>query len=720
MRRYPNGSQMTARFLAFDERVLEIREIEAAGGDLSTEERAALDLHDVLQARLAFLGKPGAPDTAARVADKQPDGVPKDTTPAPDHGPSAVRYVGGVKIRTDYSLRDVLGITANAAKAPFASFVASARDLISKAVQGKALTAQEEQDIYRYASLVDAFTSLTRVGGAMQGVGDVLIGVKTLTGDADADPDTLAAPVMATRGVVSPQPAITPQRGKQAPRGRGSVTVTAASAPAQTADAQIAGAKTAGAKTAGAKTAGAKTTGAKTTGAKTAGAKTTGPRGASRQPLFDFPQFSIPFPFKADSPATPEVVRKPEPGFNPPQRLPDGRTGYVLSPTRPPHLPDNPANPPVAGPSRDRAGSARARQRGGKTPGSAAAVPPRSASQPARMPSVTSTELKRIAGKGPISIDPAATPLDDSLRVMAFGAPFFFYRNDKDVQMTQPRPARKTDYDDRRDVLQVAGGEHVTSYVANSKVNAGKFWGSGPAGQLQGAEVLELGNGRQGVGAIKLPFANLRPGATIVVSGGAMNGCTMLFASDGRALYAYHAGSADVSPGWFTSQQGAQSIVKAHQKIGPATQREYKWHGTNSDLVVMGRQYPFSALIYSGRFLGNTEALVGASALLGAVAGAAEPVPNAHLHVPRHAYGPRHGARWHMMTFNYAEHDRTLRTVGTAEAVITRDLNGAVTVRVLAEKGKLDRGSSIGERGGPIAYRYKTTDSESATYFVPK
>jgi hypothetical protein len=193
----------------------------------------------------------------------------------------------------------------------------------------------------------------------------------------------------------------------------------------------------------------------------------------------------------------------------------------------------------------------------------------------------------------------------------------------------------------------------------------------------------------------------------------------MLFASDGRSLYAYHAGSAELSPDWLTGHQGAQSIVNAHVKIGPPKQRSYKWSGTNTDLVVVGRQYPFSALIYSGRALANTDALVGASALLGSVAGAQALVPNAHLHVPRHAYGPRNN-RWHMMTFNYSERDVNLRTVGTAEAVVTKDLNGGITLRVLAEKGKLDRGSSIGERGGPIAYRYKTLDSESAACFPPK
>jgi hypothetical protein len=237
---------------------------------------------------------------------------------------------------------------------------------------------------------------------------------------------------------------------------------------------------------------------------------------------------------------------------------------------------------------------------------------------------------------------------------------------------------------------------------------------------LAGAQVIELGNGRQGVGAIKLPFANVRAGGTVIISGGAMNGCTMLFACDGRSLYAYHAGSAEMAPDWHTAHQGAQSIVNAHTKIGPKTQRGYKWLGTNSDLIVVGRQYPFSALIYSGRFLGNADALVGASAMLGAVGGAEQLVPNAHLHVPRHAFGPRQGFRWHMMTFNYTERDPNLRTVGTAVAVVSKALNGGVVVSVLAEKGKLDRGSSVGERGDSIEYRYTTLDHDSATYPVPR
>jgi hypothetical protein len=268
-------------------------------------------------------------------------------------------------------------------------------------------------------------------------------------------------------------------------------------------------------------------------------------------------------------------------------------------------------------------------------------------------------------------------------------------------------------------VLLVGSAQHVTSYVANSKFSAGKFWGSGGNANLQGTEIIELGNGRQGVGAIKLPFANLRRGSTVVVSGGAMNGCTMLFASDGTSLYAYHAGTAESSPDWLTSRQGAKGIVDAHVTMGPMKQREYKWRGDNTDLVLVARQYPFSALIYSGRPMNNAQALVGAGATLGAVGGAADASANAYLHVPRHEFGPASGPRWHMMTFNYHEYDPKLRTIGTAEAVVSKDLNGAVTVSVLAEKGTLDSGGSVGERGGPIAYRYKKTDRERATYSVP-
>ncbi|MFC0690833.1 cytotoxic necrotizing factor Rho-activating domain-containing protein [Paraburkholderia humisilvae] len=672
LKRYPDAAQMAPRFLHFEDRVAEIRERQRGGGELSIDEDDALKLYDALHERLAFLCETdvrarGEPVADARVADPPPEEKRQEAKTAGNHGPDHVRYIGGVAIKTDYTLRDVMGITAKAAQSPFASFISSASDLVKKATRGEALSAAEEQDIYRYAGIVDAFAALTPKANVIQRAGDALDSVNALIVGETPDPERLQSDLTNSLKVFQPKLATTTR------------------AP----------------------------------GAQTSGAGSARRGEIAPGDIFDFPRFKIQFPFDDHTARKVDIVRKV--AFNPPQRQPDGRVGYPLSPTRPPRLPAGTEAESAAGPSRGEAGEAVGGETAGasKTTGTPLRTDRRRASAPeARARPVG--DLKRIAGKGPISIALANTPLDDSIRVRDLGSQFFFYRKDRDItDMNEPRAVRGTDYEHRRDVLALGNGEQATSYVANSKIAAGTFWGYGPATHLQGAQLIELGNGRDGVGAIKLPFASMRPGSTVIVSGGAMNGCTMLFASDGKALYAYHAGSTEMSPNWLTSREGAQSIVDAHTKIGPKDQVPYRWHGTNDDLVTIGRQYPFSALIYSGQYLANTHAVVGAGNLLGAVAGVAETVPNSHLHVARHAYGPHDARRWHMMTFNYYDHNPNQRTVGTAEAVIAKDLNGRVTLSVLAEKGKLDRGSSIGERGGPIAYRYKTMDSDSAVYYPP-
>ena len=335
--------------------------------------------------------------------------------------------------------------------------------------------------------------------------------------------------------------------------------------------------------------------------------------------------------------------------------------------------------------------------------------------------------LKQIAGKGPISLSVPASAAEEKSRIERMGNLFYFYRKDRDVKdMTFPRAVRSTNADKRRDVLAVGTGADVTSYSPNSRVYMGKHWEPGSTTLASDIDVIELANGRDGVGAIKVPFHDLRPGQTIVISGGAMNGCTMLFAADKSGLYAYHAGTSSLNSSWHTSSDGASSIVDAHETMGTASRVPYAWQHNNHDLIVMGRQYPFSALIYSAKPLAQTHALTGAGGMVGAIANAQDTVPNADLNVPRHAFSPRVGKdekpparRWQMMTFNYHEDDPTQRSVGTAEAVITKEAYGAVTVHVLAERGVLDRRTSLGERGDALAYRYKTTESDSDSWFVP-
>ncbi|MFC0401465.1 cytotoxic necrotizing factor Rho-activating domain-containing protein [Paraburkholderia rhizosphaerae] len=698
LKHYPDAAQMVPRLLHFEQRVLEIRERKRSGGELSVDETDALKLYDALHDRLAFLHErvsavKGEPVAHARIEDPPRDEKQREKTQPVNHGPDDVKYVGGVTIKADYTLRDVLATTANAAKSPFASFVSSTKDLIKKATTGEPLSATEEQEIYRYAGIADAFIALTPKGNLIQRAGDALGSLSDVLAGETPDSETLQSDL--TNSLKSIQPKQSTSTNNASTRKSGTPV-----APAQPAQRAASKAKS---------------------------------DYAEPQDFFDFPRFKIRFPFDDHSTRTVDVVRKSR--FNPPQRQPDGRVGYPLSPTTPPRLPaektGKPATPPVlppekagepaAGPSGATGGEATSVPAGDvlKATGTPTKTDGRRASAPDAM-GRPSGDLRRIAGKGPIGVTLASSPLDDNMRVRDFKTSFYFYRKDRDVKdMSAMRAVRGTDYEHRRDVLAVGNGEQATSYIANSKINAGTFWGHGPASHLQGAELIELGNGRDGVGAVKLPFANVRPGATVIVSGGAMNGCTMLFASDGTSLYAYHAGSTELSPAWRTAREGTRSIVDAHTLIGPKDHAAYRWHGTHDDLIVVGRQYPFSALIYSGQYLANTYALIGAGSVLGAVAGPTETIPGSHLHVARHAYGSGDKPKWHMMTFNYYDHDVGLRTIGTAEAVISKDLNGKVTVSVLAEKGKLDRGSSIGERGGPIAYRYRAVDSESAVYHPP-
>lgn len=91
-------------------------------------------------------------------------------------------------------------------------------------------------------------------------------------------------------------------------------------------------------------------------------------------------------------------------------------------------------------------------------------------------------------------------------------------------------------------MLFVGNGEDATSYAHKANLYMGRYWGRGPATLTSDTSIIQIGNGREGVGAIKLPFDNLHNGQTVVVTAGALNGCTMLYASDGHSLYAYHAG----------------------------------------------------------------------------------------------------------------------------------------------------------------------------------
>jgi hypothetical protein len=70
-----------------------------------------------------------------------------------------------------------------------------------------------------------------------------------------------------------------------------------------------------------------------------------------------------------------------------------------------------------------------------------------------------------------------------------------------------------------------------------------------------------------------------------------------------------------------------------------------------------------------------------------------------------------------MMTFSYFE-PGDVRTVGTAEAVISKDASGKVTVQLLGEKGKLDHMQTTDLRGGSVGFRYRSIEGATTSYTV--
>jgi hypothetical protein len=308
--------------------------------------------------------------------------------------------------------------------------------------------------------------------------------------------------------------------------------------------------------------------------------------------------------------------------------------------------------------------------------------------------------LSRLIASGPVNLVAVGGSTEERERLNSFAAPFSYYRHDADVpDMNQPSAARQTTSGERSDVLLVGNGADATSYVPESNSYLGREWAHQPS-SLSGVDIIKLGSGKQGVAAISLPFAGVPPGSTILVTGGPMNGSTMLFAADQNGFYAYHAGPSSPDGHWLASSDGARGIADAHMKTGPDSKTPYAWRNDMSDVVTVARQYPFSALIYNGQY----------------PADGSDTTPDTRINLPLSTGGQNAGS--HMMTYSYFIPQKSLPTVGTAEAVIFKDKNGKVTVQVLGAMGVLDHRYDLD--GGAVGYSYRERGSTAAMYAVPK
>jgi hypothetical protein len=301
--------------------------------------------------------------------------------------------------------------------------------------------------------------------------------------------------------------------------------------------------------------------------------------------------------------------------------------------------------------------------------------------------------LKDLAKQGPLGLKPADSREEDQKRIDQFTSPLSFYRKDRDV----PNPdaasvIHATEFKDRRGVLTVGKGEDLTSYDPTMKADLNRARSTDRSPALAKANVIQLGSGKDGVAAIDVCFSDLAPGSTTIVTSGPMRGDMTLFTADETGFSAYRAQASKKTPAK-SADAAASSIASAHERFGHTDAYPSKPQNGFDEMFRAARSHPFSALVYSVDDL---------------------PVGQPH---PKYGLsddaglGPE-GKLWSAVNFNYLAPNRNSKEVGTAEAVITKDLKGKVTVQVLAERGKLE--NAVGTP--PSSFTYRPIESAVGSY----
>jgi hypothetical protein len=535
--------------------------------------------------------------------------------PPPGNGPDRIQYVGGIRVRTDYTAEGLLETVKDALKHPIGAFAASISDIHHVVLHGRNITRQEkkeiEEDIAQIDSVLVTIRGMTPVGGAMNVISVSADVLAAMSKDKPLTLDQAHDLIFGINNLPSAESVEIPARREQ-----GAV---------------------------------------------------------------------------ANAPSNP-------PRFKPPTRMQDGRAGYTLSPTRPPKLPGDTSVPHGPGSSASRTSPDRSRGARPKTtsrPAEPQAGPsePRPRTSP-KEPRVSLTskicgafysdanrvrkgDIAPLEGKGAIYLKTSGESRTQ----------FSFYRNDRDMKMSGPAHSSDITPAAAQEVLRMGNGSDVTSLSPSANSYFGQ-WGRSKQKLSEQIDVIELENGREGVGAVQISFADIPPKGSVLVTTGSLSGCTVMFAADQQKFYAYHAGTSTPRANWKTAREGVSSLREAHEHLNPDAQKKVLEQPGNNDLVDMGNDYPFSVISYDGKFSRTR--------------------PQDDTRINRPEWEWSNGTHIN----NYFEADEKIPSIGTSVALIRKDARGRVSVSVLYEKGALKRASSKGRVGDPLKYDYKVIETE--------
>ncbi|OWO80497.1 hypothetical protein B5C26_17065 [Photorhabdus luminescens] len=242
--------------------------------------------------------------------------------------------------------------------------------------------------------------------------------------------------------------------------------------------------------------------------------------------------------------------------------------------------------------------------------------------------------------------------------------PVVAHRYDSNRELAQAIPLRNSaprQENPFHDVVMGFAGDQVTSSESGSGA-IGVHWGKNTLDpNITGINVV---NGASGTVGIRIALKDIQPGHPVIVTSGALSGCTMVYAVKGGYFFAYHTGQRPGDDEWKTGRQGVVATYESHKALSPDSEPMAVGE-QNNDLVNIFAKYDQSVITYMGKsgvVIDNTAENVG--------------------------------------VFNYDEKkpEKPAIRAGYSYALLARDDKGKMNVKVLSE----DATVSPGKKGNTI------------------
>lgn len=175
----------------------------------------------------------------------------------------------------------------------------------------------------------------------------------------------------------------------------------------------------------------------------------------------------------------------------------------------------------------------------------------------AELKKLLSGNISAAIGKGAIFPEPNRT-------VRSLPWKFVFARSDSQITHESPQPSTALGTTSPYDI-QLGQGSDIVSYSQSSRVSYGDFW-SGENDELQKLDVILVPNGNDGANGIKISLDELIPGRPLLISSGALSGCTQIICikKSENSIYIYHAGKHSPDTQWQTHADGVKHIAHVH------------------------------------------------------------------------------------------------------------------------------------------------------------